>query len=106
MQVSHIAHDLHSVSRNAAVSGATAPKPPTNLCALIARFILTQMPARGEAESDESIVHSFFTNPSCGFVIEGDGERNANVQELSEASDQAIQKQDLALKDSLSGISQ
>jgi len=33
------------------------------------------------------------------------GFRNANVQELSEASDQAIQKYDLALKDSLSGIS-
>ncbi len=49
MQVLHIAHDLHSVSKNAAVSGATAPKPPTKICALIARFILTQMPARGEA---------------------------------------------------------
>ncbi len=30
----------------------------------------------------------------------------ANVQELSEASDQPIQKPDLALKDSLSGIAQ
>jgi len=37
------------VSKNAAVSGATAPKPPTNISALIAKFILTQMPARGEA---------------------------------------------------------
>jgi hypothetical protein len=44
-----MAHNLHSVSKNAAVSGATAPKPPTNISALIARFILTQMPARGEA---------------------------------------------------------
>ena len=35
-----------------------------------------------------------------------DGERNANLQELSEASDQAIQKHDLALKDSISGIVQ
>ncbi|PYX06360.1 MAG: hypothetical protein DMG85_13445 [Acidobacteria bacterium] len=49
MQDSHTAHDLHSLSKNAAVSGATAPKPPTNIGALIARFILTQMPARGEA---------------------------------------------------------
>jgi hypothetical protein len=31
---------------------------------------------------------------------------SANVQELSEASDQPIQKPDLALKDSLSGIAQ
>jgi hypothetical protein len=45
-------------------------------------------------------------NPSCGFIIEGEWERNANVQELSEASDQPIQKPDLALKDSLSGVSQ
>jgi hypothetical protein len=35
LQVSHIAHDLHSVSKNAAVSGATAPKPPTNISALM-----------------------------------------------------------------------
>jgi hypothetical protein len=34
------------------------------------------------------------------------GERNANVRELSEASDQPIQKPDLALKDSLSDIAQ
>ena len=27
-------HNLHSVSENAAVSGATAPKPPTIICAL------------------------------------------------------------------------
>jgi hypothetical protein len=37
-----IAHDLHSVSKNAAVSCATGPKPPTNICALIARFIVPQ----------------------------------------------------------------
>jgi hypothetical protein len=66
----HTAHELHSVSKNAPVSGATAPEPPTNLCALIAT---NTNAARGEAESDE-----------------GKWERNANVQELSEASDQAI----------------
>src|ERR1700730_9977725 len=43
LQDSHTAHDLHSLSKNAAVSGATATKPPTNISALIARFILTQM---------------------------------------------------------------
>jgi hypothetical protein len=50
LQDSHTAHQLHSVSKNAAVSGATAPKPPTNLCALIAT---NTNAARGEAESDE-----------------------------------------------------
>src|SRR5882762_5102641 len=50
LQDSHTAHYLHSVSKNAAVSGATAPKPPTNTCALIARFILPQMRAREEVQ--------------------------------------------------------
>jgi hypothetical protein len=31
------------VSKNAAVSGATAPKPPTNICALTARFIVAHI---------------------------------------------------------------
>jgi hypothetical protein len=43
LQVSHTAHDLHPVSKNAAVSGATAPKPPTNICALIARIIVAHI---------------------------------------------------------------
>jgi hypothetical protein len=47
LQGLHAAHGLHSVSKNAAVSGATAPKPPTNLCALIATFILPQKSATG-----------------------------------------------------------
>jgi len=52
LQDLHTAYEFHSVSKNAAVSGATAPKPPTNLCALIAT---NTNAARGEAESDESM---------------------------------------------------
>ena len=43
LQDLHTAHDLHSVSKNAAVSGATAPKPPTNISALIARIIVAHI---------------------------------------------------------------
>ena len=52
LQVLHIAHDLHPVSKNVAVSGATAPKPPTNLCALMRVFVLAQMPQGGEPRVD------------------------------------------------------
>jgi hypothetical protein len=65
--------------------------------------------ARGEAESDESdeSMNPLILYESRLWIRNRWGmERNANVQELSEASDQAIQKPDLALKDLLSGISQ
>jgi hypothetical protein len=35
LQDSHTAHHLHSLSKNAAVSGAASPKPPTNTCAFM-----------------------------------------------------------------------
>ena len=66
-----------------------------------ARFILlTQMPA--EAKRSVPLI----LDESKQGIRNRSGARNgtANVQELLEASHQPIQKPDLALKDSLSGI--
>jgi hypothetical protein len=49
LQDLRIVHVLHSVSKNAAVSGQPPPTRLQNLRALIASFILTQMRARGDA---------------------------------------------------------
>jgi hypothetical protein len=61
LQVSHTADDLHSVSKNAAVSGATAPKPPTNICALIARFIVAHIVKEAKRSRSQAILLVLFT---------------------------------------------
>ena len=62
--------------------------------------------AGGEAESDESMNPRILYEAKLWIRNRRGMERNANVQELLAASDQPIQKPDLALKDSLSGIAQ
>jgi hypothetical protein len=54
LQVLHIAHDLHSVSKNEAVSDATAPTTAYKYLCAHARFILTQILARREAERNDN----------------------------------------------------
>jgi hypothetical protein len=57
LQVSHTAHDLHPVLKNAAVSGATAPKPPTNICALIARIIVAHIVKEAKRSPSQQSQH-------------------------------------------------
>jgi len=74
------------------------------------RFILTQMLLEAKLSPieshDESMNPVILSGCKLRIPIGREWERNASVQELSEASNQPIQKHNLALKDSRSGIAQ
>ena len=69
-------------------------------------FRHTEIPIDERQERRDSSLLNIEDPSRAESGIPGLWERNANVQELSEASDQPIEKPDLALKDSLSGVSQ